>query len=127
MDVRFVPPDLRRLDKLEREACWLSFFETDRPLRGVLGLIDWRMGGYVSRQLLRGRFRARYGERLLMPCARYLPYEKLLLHGLGRPEDLDDQRRLEVSEAMLSCFDGLGLRSGVCALPGRVSGRVALR
>lgn len=55
MEVSFVVPDLRRLDELKSEAIALAFFEDERPLRGAMGLLDWRLCGALSRLILRGR------------------------------------------------------------------------
>ena len=125
MEVHFVPPDLRRLDQLRSEALALPFFADVRPLRGALGLIDWRLGGAVSRVLLRGHAEGALGERVLMPTARRMPAPKLLLFGAGPVDALEEARFEEVVEHMLGALDAARVRSAVLALPGRMVGRVA--
>ena len=52
MEIRFAAPNLRQLDTLRCEALAGAFFEDERPLRGALGYIDWRMCGMLSRLLV---------------------------------------------------------------------------
>lgn len=119
MDVGFVTPDLRRLDELKSEALALSFFEDERPLRGALGLVDWRLCGQVSRLLLRGRASGAFGETVLVPTRPRLSFEKLFLFGAGRFADLDEARFEAVVERMLTTLDRARVRASVVALPGR--------
>ncbi len=119
MDVRFVAPDLRRLDELKSEALALAFFEDERPLRGALGLIDWRLCGQVSRLLLRGRARGGLRETVLVPTRPRLSFEKLFLIGAGRTADLDEGRFVEVVDWTLTTLDRARVRASVFGLPGR--------
>ncbi len=124
MDVRFVPPDLRRLDQLKSEALALPFFEDVRPLRGALGLVDWRLCGQVSRVLVRGHASGALGEAVLLPSKRRFPFEKLFLFGAGRADALDERRFVEVVGRMLGALDRARVRSSVIALPGRAVDRI---
>jgi hypothetical protein len=124
VDILFASPDLRRIDALQCEACWFPFFSDERPLRGVLGLVDWRMGARLSRQILRGRLRGKRGEVLLMPCERFLPFEKLFLCGLGPRSEFSDAGYVEAVDTMLSTFEAARIRAAVCALPGRTTGAI---
>lgn len=124
MEVSFVAPDLRRLDQLKSEALALPFFEDVRPLRGALGLVDWRLAGLVSRVLLRGHATGALHERVLMPTKHRLPFEKLLLFGAGELGELDEERFDQVVSDMLDTLDRAKVRSSVIALPGRGVGRI---
>lgn len=124
MDVRFVAPDLRRLDELKSEALALTFFEDERPLRGALGLVDWRLCGQISRLLLRGRARGALHETLLVPTRPRLSFEKLFLFGAGRSDQLDERRFVELVERVLTTLDRARVRASVVGLPGRSLGRV---
>lgn len=119
MDVRFVLPDLRRIDELKSEALALVFFEDERPLRGPLGLVDWRLCGQLSRLLLRGRARGSVGEAVLVPTRPRLPFEKLFLFGGGPRAELDEARFAEVLERVLATFDRARVRASVVGLPAR--------
>ena len=37
--------------RVPTKALVLGFFTDERPLRGAIGLVDWRLNGYVSRLL----------------------------------------------------------------------------
>lgn len=122
IELRFVASDLRALDGVRCEALATTFFEDERPLRGAAGLCDWRLAGRISRLLLRGRVRGRYGERLLIPGRPRLPFEKLFLFGLGPSANFDEQVFRAASLALLEALDAARVRSAAIALPGRAYG-----
>lgn len=124
MEVLFVAPDLRRLDELKSEALALAFFEDERPLRGPLGLIDFRLCGQLSRLLLRGRACGARGETVLVPTRPRLPFEKLFLFGAGPSDSLDLARFDEIVERMLATLDRARVRASVLGLPGRTGDRI---
>ena len=97
--VGFLGAELSRWDSLLRDAgprpsvLGLPFFEDERPLRGAAGLCDWRLGGRLS-ALLGATGEARlvgtFGERLLMPTGPRLPWQRLMLFGLGNSLAFDE-------------------------------------
>lgn len=117
MEVSFVLPDLRRLDELKSEALALVLFEDERPLRGALGLVDWRLVGQISRLLLRGHARGAPGEAVLIPTRPRLPFEKLFLFGAGRRAELDEARFRQVVDRALTALDRARVRASVVGLP----------
>ncbi|MFW5925579.1 MAG: M17 family peptidase N-terminal domain-containing protein [Myxococcota bacterium] len=121
MEVRFVVPDLRRLDTLRAEALAVGVFEDERPVRGTLGLVDWRMCGAISRLLSSGRLRGEAGERLLLPARRRLPFEKLFLFGLGPRAAFGDGAFDAAVRDMFDTLTRAQIRAPVVALPGRTS------
>ena len=54
MHIHFALPELAQLDELRCEALALPFFSDERPLRGALGLVDWRLCGMVSSLIIEG-------------------------------------------------------------------------
>lgn len=124
MEVRFVPPDLRRLDTLKSEALALPFFQDERPLRGALGLVDWRLSGQVSRLLVRGHATGIPLDTVLVPTRPRLPFDKLLLFGAGRIADLDEPRFLLIVQHILTTLDRGRVRASVLGLPGRAQSRI---
>ncbi len=119
LDVRFAVPDLRALDAVRCEAMALAFFEDERPLRGALGLCDWRMMGRLSRMLVRGDLRGARGERALTPGRPRLGAEKLFLFGLGPRADFDEDTFRAVAGEMLATLDAARVGTTAIALPGR--------
>lgn len=119
MDVRFVVPDLRRLDAIRCEALAVGVFEDERPVRGALGLLDWRMCGLVSRLLVSGRLTGEPGERLLFGSRRRLPFDKIFLFGLGTRAAFDGARFSAAIQDMSDTLSRARIRSSIVGLPGR--------
>lgn len=124
MDVRFVAPDLRRLDGVRSEALAVGLFEDERPVRGPLGLVDWRLCGSVSRMLQSGRLHGTRGERLLLPVRPRLAFDKVLIFGLGPRGEFGPGVYDEVVEDMLRTLTGIRVREPAVALPGRSGGQM---
>jgi Cytosol aminopeptidase family, N-terminal domain len=119
MEIRFVPLDLSRIDSLRFEAVALSFFDDERPLRGASGLCDWRLCGRISRLLASKRVTGAPGEVTLLPVRPRLPFDKLVLFGLGRRAEFSRIGYDAVVERMFCTLEKLRLRTFVVALPGR--------
>ena len=124
MEVRFVAPDLRRLDALKLEAISIPFFEDERPLVGALGLVDWRLCGTISKLILRGRVTGRAGETVLVPARPRLTFEKLFLFGVGPRQELSESAFDATLGRMLTTLTRARVRASVLVLPGRASGLV---
>lgn len=125
MDVHFVPPDLRRLDALKSEALCIPFFEDERPLRGALGLVDWRLCGLLSRLIMRSRISGARGETVLVPARPKLTVEKLLLFGGGPRAQFDEDVFTQGVAHMLTTLTRARVRASVVVLPGRALGLIA--
>jgi hypothetical protein len=124
VDLRFVAPDLRKLDVVRGEALGVSIFSDERPLRGASGLVDWRLGGFVSRQLQAGRITGARGELTLVPSGGRLPFEKVVIVGLGPSSGLDGEVFDEGCRVMLDALHRAHVRSAFLVLPGRTQGRI---
>jgi hypothetical protein len=129
--VSFLPAELSRWDQLEGaqipDALVLPFFSDERPLRGAAGLVDWRLGGRLSRMLQSGRVRGERGEATLYPppgSPRRVPFPRLLLFGLGPQAQADDH---EPARALARVLADLGLRRVAVVPPGRSTGRLGAR
>jgi hypothetical protein len=119
VDLRFVIPSLRRLDLSGTEVLVACLAEDERPPHGVVGLLDWRLGGRLSRLLESGFASGRLGEALLVPGKPKLPFDKLLLFGIGVRSQFNERVYRSVVEKMLATLEGLRARSAVAELPGR--------
>lgn len=120
MEVHFLTPTLQALDDLKTEALCLPHFEEERPLRGVAGLVDWRLCGGLSRLLLSGQVSGKRGTRLMMPGRPRLAAERLLLLGAGAQASFDADAFEGACDDLLQTLGGLKLRGAAVALPGRV-------
>lgn len=123
-ELRFVAPDLRRLDEVEAEVVACGVFRDVRPLTGLAGLIDWRLAGRLSRLARKGFLSGETGEVLVLPARPRLRSEKLLVFGLGPRASFDGGRYRSVLERVLDSLAGLQVKSVVLELPGRGAGAV---
>jgi hypothetical protein len=119
MHVRFLAPELAQLDALRCEALALPYFEDERPLRGALGLADWRLCGLLSRMLSSGQLRGDALETVLVPARPKLAVEKLFVFGLGTRAALDDAARTRAQQHMLDTLARARVRTTALVLPGR--------
>jgi len=119
VEVHFVAPDLRRFDLLKAEAISIPVFSDERPPRGALGLLDWRLCGRVSKLFQRGQLTGRLGEIVLVPARPRLTFEKLFLFGVGERSAFDAELYDATIERMLATLTGVRVRASVLVLPGR--------
>jgi hypothetical protein len=122
VDLKFVAPDLRRLDELRAEALCLPFFEDERPFRGTSGLLDWRLRGQLSKLRIRGRIRGRPGEHVLLPGRPLTSFDKVFLIGLGPKSAFDDARGELACKEIVEILDACRARTAAIVLPGRALG-----
>jgi hypothetical protein len=110
------------LDALNADALALFISSERRVLRGAAGLVDWRMGGAVSRSLLDSGFVGNIGDRLLMPTHGRIGPPRLLLFGAGRTSSNMN------SESLASALDAAvraGFKTLAVQLPANVDPQVA--
>ena len=119
MDLRFAPPQLRKLDLLGTELIVAAISSDERPPHGVAGLVDWRLAGRISALLESGFARGTIGEVVLVPGRPKLPFDKVLLFGIGARADFNESVFRAVLEKILKTLEGLRARTAVVELPGR--------
>jgi hypothetical protein len=119
MHVRFAAPELAQIDALRCEALALPFFSDDKPLRGALGLLDWRMCGFVSRQLRAGKIEGAPLETILIPGRPKLSMDKLFVLGLGARASFDEAMLSIALRHLLDTLARARVRSTALVLPGR--------
>ncbi len=124
MDVHFVLSDLVSLDQLKTEALCLPFFSDERPLRGAPGLIDFRLCGRISEQLVKDRMRGDIGEVVLMPARPRLMAERLLWVGAGTRAAFEEARFRAWITDVMGRLVSLRVRTAALVLPGRVNDRL---
>jgi len=125
MDLRFTTPSLRRLDLAGTEVLVAGLAADERPPHGVAGLVDWRLSGRLSRLMMSGFATGAVGEVLLMPGRPKLPFDKVLLFGIGPQLAFDETVFREVVEKVLTTLAGLRARTAVVELPGRHLDRIS--
>jgi hypothetical protein len=104
----------------------LTIFEDERPLQGLAGLCDWRLGGSLSALLRAGFCTGAAGETVLLPGRRTLPMERLVLLGLGPARAFDRTVAEAAGERLVSVVEGLRPHDVLVAMPGRAPERAVV-
>ena len=127
MPISSLPLDLYKWDDKSRDALCVSVFDDERPLRGVAGLVDWRLCGRLSRLLQSRKATGAAGESMMLPASRRLPMNRIFWFGLGPSKGYSEERM----RRDLAWMGGVLTKAAVgdCAmqLPGRSLGLIGAR
>jgi len=85
-----IPPD-----RLEVCAVGAFFFSDQRPLEGAAGLLDWRLGGMLTRQLQQGLLSGTLGEQAVFRSNGKIAADWVLFLGVGSLVGFDTLRQVE--------------------------------
>jgi hypothetical protein len=119
VDIRFLLPEARRFDEPGLELCACGIWLDERPVRGLAGLLDWRLGGRLSSLLASGFVRGELGETLLVPGRPHVPFEKVLVVGLGARSAFGDSSFRRATLRVARALEGMRVRRAAVELPGR--------
>jgi hypothetical protein len=122
--VHFVEPDLRAIDTTSAEVIACSVFQDERPMRGLAGLLDWRLAGRLSVIAKNDFLTGAEGEIVLVPGRPYVRFEKILVLGIGPRASFDEGVVRRVLAKLVSALDGLKVRRALVEIPGRASGKL---
>ncbi|MCJ7705766.1 MAG: hypothetical protein MUO28_09560 [Desulfobacterales bacterium] len=75
------------IDLQETDLLITGLFQDERPLRGSIGWIDWRLNGMLSRFLIENRLTGEWRERTLIPSQDRVSPKVILLFGLGKAKE----------------------------------------
>lgn len=124
MELRFLAPEVRRLDEASAELLACTLWSDRRPMRGLFGLLDWRLSGRLSALAKSGFLTGVQGEVLLVPGRPQVPFEKVLVLGLGPRAGFDDDAFRLVVRRLMRALEGLRVRRAVVELPGRADAAI---
>jgi hypothetical protein len=122
VELRFVPPNLHLLDEASAELLACCVWSDQRPMRGLAGLLDWRLAGRLSLLARDGFLRGEPGELLFVPGRPRLRFEKVLVFGAGARPAFGEPVFREIITHLLRALEGLRVRRAVVELPGRADG-----
>ena len=118
MKLERLQSSLEVLDELVAFDAICAFLtEDERPFGGLLGLVDWRLCGALSRVVKSGFFNAAPSERLLLPTDGHIAPGKIFVAGLGRMGAITTmglEHELKKASQML---EGAGVTSVALAFP----------
>jgi len=110
--------DTRETGAVPGEFLVLWCFSDERPLKGLTGLLDWRLDTAVSRLLMSGTISGTWGEKVLMCGFDAALPEGFLLIGLGPMAEFGEKRMRDAGRLMARSIVKLKKRSASMALPG---------
>ena len=117
--IAFLPSRLERLEAAHPDIIACFCFAARAPFRGIAGLLDWRLGGAVSRLRIDNFISGAANETVLYPLGERLAGARLLLVGAGPRESLDAQTARHALQHLFATLQKLDASAFHLALPGR--------
>ena len=118
MTFRISEMSLEGLDELGCDTLVCTMFGEERPLQGLSGLVDWRMNGWLSRQVHSGIATSSARELVLTPGTRQFAVPRIVCVGLGSSEEFTPDGFRSASLASLRALVRLPARRVALELPG---------
>ncbi|BCA79803.1 M17 family peptidase N-terminal domain-containing protein [Desulfuromonas sp. AOP6] len=115
-------------DKLDGEVIVAFIFEDQQPIRGAAALLDWRLCGLLTQNLLEGFMRGEAGQRLVVMGDHRVNADWVMFFGAGRFQTLDTKKMEDLVRQVLDILKRAGFRRVALAItpPTKVS-RTALQ
>ncbi len=105
-------------ERVECEAIILTFFQEEKPLKGLSGLVDWRLHGFISRAMIDKFVTGRFAEKTLIASNALLLAPKILCVGLGKGPRYSFSRLEEISTLIFQTLHRLHIFTFAACLPG---------
>jgi len=105
------------IDHQECQLVGAGLFEDERPLRGSAGLLDWRLNGAISREIINGRITGQFKETVIIPSSKRIKSPKILLIGLGPARRISYPKLREVSAHFLQTLLKIDILDFCCSIP----------
>lgn len=119
MELRSLAMTLDALDEMAEQALCVFMFEDVRPVQGMLGLLDWRLSGLLSKRMLSGELSGALEECVLLGCQPDVGPSKVIIFGLGAKANFSEERFSAACEAALDALKSLCVNAAAFMLPGR--------
>ncbi|MGH8716942.1 MAG: leucyl aminopeptidase, partial [Burkholderiales bacterium] len=100
----------------QRSACVVTGVFTPRKLSPSASLIDRVSGGYLSGITRRGDMQGKAGSTLLLHNVPRIASERVLLVGLGREQEFNEQKYLDAVRAAVRALNETGVPEAVLSL-----------
>jgi len=104
----------------------MGIFSDEKPPRGICGFIDWRLNGFISREMKQGRISGEFREKVIIPFPGRISSEILLLFGLGPLAEFNYDRSYASAYSIVEAVDGMRLNDFAFDLPGENRSSLAL-
>lgn len=93
------------IDKVPAELIVFMCYEEDVPFRSLLGCLDWRINGRLSRLVKANKFKGQAKELLLMPTEHRLKAHEVIVLGLGKREEFCEDHISQVLDFFLKTVE----------------------
>ncbi|MBV1862076.1 MAG: hypothetical protein KUG77_26885 [Nannocystaceae bacterium] len=110
-------PDGDGSQRVRGDLALIPWFADERPLQGLLGLLDWRRDGSLSALARDGVVHGTWKEPVLLPAGPGLPVERIVLLGCGDRERFDAEAAAMIGAQAAGIAMGLRPRSVVIGMP----------
>jgi len=127
MPITSLPLYLYKWEDKSRDALCVTVFDDERPLRGVAGLVDWRLCGRLSRLLINKKASGGAGESMMLPASRRLPMARIFWFGLGPSKGYSEERMRRDLAWMGDVLTKASVGECAMQLPGRSLGLIGAR
>lgn len=89
------------IDKVSSRNLAVGLFSDEKPPRGASGLLDWRLNGFLSREMIRGRITGEFQETCVIFRPPKIQAEAILFYGLGDSQAQSLQRFAEAGREIM--------------------------
>ena len=93
------------------------YFEDDRPLNRLAGIIDWKVDCFLSRLILERKLYGNEGEVILFASQERFGRTPILICGLGRKRFISLNTIRQVTDIIVSRIDKMNIDDFAFALP----------
>jgi len=104
----------------------LGIFSDEKPPRGICGFLDWRLNGFISREMKQGRISGEFREKVIIPFPERISTEILFLFGLGLLSEFNYDRVYTSAYHIVEAVDGMQLADFAFDLQGENRSSLAL-
>ncbi|MBI2027747.1 MAG: hypothetical protein HYS98_08120 [Deltaproteobacteria bacterium] len=101
------------IDKIHVDAIVADLYARDVPLKGPVGMLDWRMYGFFSKLLLDQKMTGRHKETYLVPLKNKAMAKNIVLVGLGTKYKLSERKVAAVIPDVLKTLRRLKIQNFV--------------
>ncbi len=108
------------------DVAMVPWFADERPLQGLAALIDWRWGGALSGHVRTQFCNGELGEAVLFPGGARLPFERVVLVGLGASASFEAEQAELAAQRMVQIAHDLCAHRLLLAMPQWSIGRSTL-
>ena len=110
--------DKRDIQDIECSLFCLWHFSDEKPLKGINGLVDWRLDAGISQLIMSGKIQGSWGEKVMLGAMDVLDEKELLIIGLGQRDEFEQSRMQEAGRLLARTALNLKIPSVCMSLPG---------